>query len=194
MPATLQKTIDKTLDGCKSYFAFLDDILVATKGKLKELEETLDIILNKLDIEGMAISLRKWELAKPTIEWPGFKITPHGVTSLISKTEALQKLDPPITPRSFMGSIHHLIKFIPNLAEMSEPLHPLLKKETQLHLTNLIGRENIQQHSQKSKKQKSKTIEYKHFDVEKETRVKCDASNVGLGAYLEKKQTISGKQ
>ena len=28
--------------------------------------------------------------------------------------------------RSFMGSIHHLIEFIPKLAELTEPLRPLL--------------------------------------------------------------------
>ena len=29
--------------------------------------------------------------------------------------------------RSFMGSIYHLIKIIPNLEEISEPLRPLPK-------------------------------------------------------------------
>ena len=126
MPATFQKTIDKNLEGCKNYyFAFLDDILIATKGKLKEHEETLDIILDRLNKEGLAISLQKCEFAKKKIEWLGFKITPHGVTPLIT-------LDTPKTLkqlRSFMGSIRHLTKFIPNLAEFSEPLRPLLKKE-----------------------------------------------------------------
>ena len=88
MPATFQKTIDKTLEGCKNYFAFLDDILIATKGKLKEHEETLDIILDRLNKEGLAISLQKCEFAKQEIEWLGFKITPHRVTPLITKTEA----------------------------------------------------------------------------------------------------------
>ena len=132
MPATFQKTIEKTLEGCKNYFAFLDDILIATKGNLKEHEETLDIILDRLNKEGLAISLQKCEFAKQQIEWLGFKITPHGVTPLITKTEALQKLDTTKIVkqlRSFMGSIHHLIKIIPNLAEISEPLRPLLKKE-----------------------------------------------------------------
>ena len=64
MPATFQKTIDKTLDGCKNYFAFLDDILIATKGKLKKHEGAVDTILNKLDIEGLAISLQKCEFVK----------------------------------------------------------------------------------------------------------------------------------
>ena len=47
MPATFQKTIDKTVEGRKNYFAFLDDILIATKRKLKEHEEAVDTILNK---------------------------------------------------------------------------------------------------------------------------------------------------
>ena len=132
MRATFQKTIDKNIRRKQNYFAFLDDILIATKGKLKEHEEAVDTILNKLDIEGLAISLQRCEFAKSTKEWLGFKIIPHEVTPLIAKTGALQKLDPPRTLkqlRSFMGSIHHLTKLIPNLAERLEPLRPLLKKD-----------------------------------------------------------------
>ena len=36
MPATFQKTIDKTLEGISSKFAFLDDMLVITKGTISE--------------------------------------------------------------------------------------------------------------------------------------------------------------
>ena len=71
MPATFQKTIDKPLEGRKNCFAFLDEILIATKCKLKEHEDAVDTILNKLD-------------------WLRFKTTPNGVTPRISKTEALQ--------------------------------------------------------------------------------------------------------
>ena len=38
MSATFQKTIDKTLEGIHSKFAFLDDILVITKGSIREHE------------------------------------------------------------------------------------------------------------------------------------------------------------
>ena len=86
MPATFQQTIEKTLEGWKNYFLFLYDNLFATKGKLKYHEEALDIILNKLDKKGLAVSLQKCEFPKQTIEWLGFKITPHRVTPLISKT------------------------------------------------------------------------------------------------------------
>ena len=51
LPAPFQKTIDKTLEGINSKFAFLDDILVITKGSLNEHENELDKILEKLDNE-----------------------------------------------------------------------------------------------------------------------------------------------
>ena len=174
MPATFQKTIDKTLEGCKDYFAFLDDILIATKGKLKEHEETLDIILDRLNKEGLAISLQKCEFAKQEIEWLGFKITPHGVTPLITKTEALQKLDIPKTLkqlRSFMGSIHHLIKFFPHLAKISEPLRPLLKKENVTASNKLKWEEKHTKTFENIKTQIAKIVENKHLDVDKETKV-----------------------
>ena len=121
MPATFQKTIEKTLEGISSKFAFLDDKLVITKGTINEHEMELDKILQKLNAEGLAISLQKCEFAKNTIEWLGFTITPTGITSLVTKTEATMKLDIPKTLkqlRSFLGSVHHLTKFIPNLAEL----------------------------------------------------------------------------
>ena len=146
--------------------------------------------LNKFDTEGLAISLQKFEFAKPTIEYLGLKIYPHGVTPLISKTEALQKLDPPKTLkqlRSFMSSIHYLTKLIPNLAELSEPLQPLLKTENTTTSNKLKREEKHTTTFSNIKKQISKIIENKHFDVDKETRVKCDASKLGLGATLEQK-------
>ena len=64
MPATFQKTIDKTLEGIHSKFAFLDDILVITKGSIREHENELDKILKRLDNEGLAINIQKCEFAK----------------------------------------------------------------------------------------------------------------------------------
>ena len=59
MPATFQKTTDKTLEGISSKFVFLNDILVITKESLSEHEHELDKILEKLDKEGLAKNLQK---------------------------------------------------------------------------------------------------------------------------------------
>ena len=190
MPATFQKTIDKTLDGINSKFAFLDDILVITKGSIREHELELDKILNRLNNEGLAINLQKCEFAKNVIEWLGFTITPSGITPLITKTEAITKFDNPKTLkqlRSFLGSVHHLTKFIPNLAKLSEPLRPLLKKNPDAKNNKLDWNDEHSIAFNNIKAKIHQIIENKHFDTTKQTRVKCDASAKGLGACIEQK-------
>ena len=46
MPATFLKTIDKKLEGIESKLAFLDDILVITKGTINEHENELESYQN----------------------------------------------------------------------------------------------------------------------------------------------------
>ena len=190
MPATFQKTIDKTLEGIDSKFAFLDDILVITKGSITEHEKELNKILKKLDNEGLAINLQKCKFAKPNIEWLGFNITPSGITPLITKTEAITKLDNPKALkqlRSFLGSVHHLTKFIPNLAELSEPLRPLFKKNPEEKNNKLDWKDQHSTAFDNIKEKIHQIVENKHFDTTKQTRVKCDASAKGLGASIEQK-------
>ena len=76
MPATFQKTIDKTLHDMISKFAYLDDILIITKGTLEEHEKEIDKILHRLNEENLAIILQKCKIAKEEIIWLGFTITP----------------------------------------------------------------------------------------------------------------------
>ena len=190
MPATFQKKIDKTLEGIHSKFAFLDDILVITKGSIRDHEKELDKILKRLDNEGLAINLQRCEFAKNIIEWLGFTITPSGITPLVTKTEVITKLDNPKTLkqlRSFLGSVHHLSKFISNLAKLSEPLRALLKKNPESKNKKLDWREEHSSAFNNIKTKIHQIIENKHFDRSKQTREKCDASAKGLGACIEQK-------
>ena len=88
--------------------------------------------------------------------------------------------------RSFMGSIHHLIKLIPKLAELTEPLRPLLKKTDNKNYRSNWNETNYQTFANIKQKIKQ-IIENKHFDTTKETRIKCDASIKGRGASIEQK-------
>ena len=54
MPATIQKTIDVTLRNCHNKFAFLDDIIVITKGNITDNEKEIDKILYLLDKENFS--------------------------------------------------------------------------------------------------------------------------------------------
>ena len=111
MPATFRKAMDFTLANIHSPHAFLDDIIIITKGSLKNHESELDKILNRVDKENLSISLHKCEFAVTEITWLRYKITPDGVMPATRTAGAIIKIDPPKTLkqiRSLMGSIHHL--------------------------------------------------------------------------------------
>ena len=117
--------MDFTLANINSAHAFLDDIIIITKGILTNHENELDKVLAQLDKENLPISLHKCKFAVTEIKWLGYKINPDGMIPTERKTEAIIKMDPPKTPkqlRSLMGSIHHLQKFVPNLSQISAPL------------------------------------------------------------------------
>ena len=48
LPAIFQKMMDTTLDGLNSTNAFLDDIIIITKGTIEKHEEEIDKTLNRL--------------------------------------------------------------------------------------------------------------------------------------------------
>ena len=148
LPTTFQKMMDTTLDGLDSTNVFLDDIIVITKGTIEKHEKEINKTLNRLNEENLAISFHKCEFGLNEITWLGYKINAEGIKPTRRKTDAIIQLDNPKTPkqlRSFMGSIHHLIKFIPKLATLSAPIRPLLSSSTSKK--NWNGTKNIQPHS-----------------------------------------------
>ena len=181
--------MDTTLDGLNSTNAFLDDIIIITKGTIEKHEVEIDKTLNRLNEENLAISLHKCEFGLNEITWLAYKINNEGIKPTKRKPDAIIQLENPKTLkqlRSFMGSIHHLIKFIPKLATLSAPIRPLLsspasKKKLEWNEKHSAAFQNI-------KNAIKNTVEQKHFNINNETRVKCDASKKGLGACLEQKE------
>ena len=73
--------------------------------------------------------------------------------------------------RLWERSIHHLIKFIPNLAEITEPLRLLLKKRNNKD-NRLNWNEKHSKAFEKIKQKVKQIIENKHFDTPKKTGMK----------------------
>ena len=87
--------------------------------------------LKRLDDENLRINLPKCNFGKLEIDWLGYRISQSGISPLESITAAILAIEAPKTLkklRSFLGSVHYIGKFIPNLAQISHPLRPLLKK------------------------------------------------------------------
>ena len=86
-----------------------------------------------MDEDNLRINLSKYHYAKTKIEWLGHNFTQSGIAPLESKTAAILSLSARKNLkqlRSFLGSVHYLGKFIPNLSQLCHPLRPVLKKNT----------------------------------------------------------------
>ena len=71
-----------------------------------------------------------------------------------------------------MGCIHHLIKFTPKLAKLSEPLRPLLSKNNTKAQNKLDWKDQHTTAFEQIKRQITNFMENEHFDINKETSVK----------------------
>ena len=138
MPAEFQKAMDRTLNHAENTFCFhfvhdiVDDILNVSKGSEEEHEKLIMNVLKKLDKENLALKLSKWEFFQNEVNWLGHKLSLDGISPKITKTEAILKLSPPTSLkqlRSFLGSINHLAKFIPNAANLTDKQTSTARRE-----------------------------------------------------------------
>ena len=172
MPATFQKAIDYILNNINSAHEFLDDIIIITKGSIDDHKKEIMKVLSRLDKENLAISLHKCEIAQTEIVWLGYKISPYGIIPTEKKTKSISEMEQPHTIkqlRSFMGSIHHMIKFIPNLSEITAPQRPLLSTKNSIKGSKLKWSSEHHTAFNKIKKTIAQIIENKHFDTKKPT-------------------------
>ena len=161
----------------------MDDIIVVSKGTKESHLKYVYNCLQKLEADNLRINLSKCHFAKHQINWLVFTFSQSGVKPIEPKTVAIAEIKAPKTLkqlRSFLGSVHHLSKFIPNLAKICHPLRSLLKKNEKFLWT-----EYHQTHFEHIKTVIANATENTHFNPTLETRIKCDASRQGLGAALE---------
>ena len=122
-------------------------------------------------------------VCKTDCEWLGFRIGKNGIAPLVRKTQAVENLKTPKSRKqlkSLMGSMHSLHKFLTKLAEVSAPLRPLLSQNN-----DFVWTPNCENMFQQLKSLLKNIVELRHFDIQRETRIVCDASHDGLGAVLE---------
>ena len=109
--------------------AIMDDLLLFTPMKkvhISKLEDLLKALLKN----GLMISPRKCQIFKTELQYMGnvifIKDRKVCVKPLRSRVEAIQKLDPPITPkgcRNFAGMANFLSIFCPELQKFLKPIY-----------------------------------------------------------------------
>ena len=82
-----QEKIDRTLGYCIP--AWLDDIIIVTRGSKQDHERKLFDVLNKLEKEGYRASKKKSEFFMKQTMWLGHKIDENGIKPNEEKIEAI---------------------------------------------------------------------------------------------------------
>ena len=127
IPTIFQEKIDRTLEYCTP--AWLDHIIVVTRGNKQDHEKKFFDVLNKLEKAGYRASKKKSEFFMNRIKWLGHEIDENGIKPNEKKIEAIQKLKPPENTKelkSFLGK--DMAKFLPKLSGQTDRQRKLLKK------------------------------------------------------------------
>ena len=112
----------------------MDDLLLFTPSKESHMNKLEDLLKTLLRY-GLKISPKKCQLFKTNLQYIGNEIFIENkkvcVQPLRSKLEAIQRLQPPKTPRgcrSFVGMVHFLSMFCPKLQKLLKPIYDLTRK------------------------------------------------------------------
>ncbi|CAH1255636.1 RTL1 [Branchiostoma lanceolatum] len=180
-PEKYQQLVKEVLRGCEGVKNIADDVIVHGRGD-EEHDKRLHHALDKIQQAGLTVNPGKCLFRVPKLTFFGHVVTPDGVNPSEEKIAAIREAEAPKTVgevRSFLGLVHYVAKFIPNLATMTEPLQKLTRKGVEFKWSS-----EQQKSFEKLKELITSTETLAYFRPTGKTRIVADASPVGLGAVL----------
>ncbi|BHF75397.1 hypothetical protein SprV_0501849400 [Sparganum proliferum] len=180
---TFQRFIDRVLRGLPFVYAYIDDLLVASRNA-EEHKEHLALVFDRLDQFGVVINPSKCVLGVPSLDFLGHHVDAQGLRPLSSKVEAIRDFLPPTSKRQlqhFLGMVNFYRRFLPNCADLMLPLTNLLsgpKGPLELRGHALTAFERI-------KTSLADATLLTHPAPEAPLSLMVDASTVAVGAVLQ---------
>ena len=113
------------------------------------------------------------KIVTPEVPYIGHVLTSYGLKPDPSKVRAVEEMPSPADKPAllrFLGMVNYMSKFIPNLANLTQPLRELLHKEVEWHWSE---RQEKAFQAIKEKLTSDATLQY--YDVEKPLIVSVDA-------------------
>ena len=130
-PEIFQQTLSRILEDLDGTICQMDDILVHGIDQ-SEHDRRLRAVLLRLQEAGLTLN-DKCEFSKSSIRFLAHIIDGSGLHADPLKTSAIAQFPEPSDVNGlqrFLGMVNHLCKFVPRLADLSEPLRQLLHKDS----------------------------------------------------------------
>ena len=117
------------MEGLEDFIrAYLDDILIITKGSYEDHLKKLAEVLKRLQEAGLQVNLPKSKIAVQELEYLGYWLTPKGIRPMANKVEAIKNLQAPKTVkqvRSFLGMVKYYKDMWQHRSHLLTPLTDL---------------------------------------------------------------------
>ena len=123
-PAYFQELMKGILKDFNFATAYLNNIIIFSKTAEKHLLH-IKKGFEKLQATKLSMKLSKCNFFSKEIQYLGHILSTKGIHPLPSKTQAIQKMHPPTTPKqvhAFLGSVGYCRKFIEDFAKIAKPL------------------------------------------------------------------------
>ncbi|XP_043064323.1 uncharacterized protein LOC122320261 [Drosophila ficusphila] len=190
-PATFQRALDTVIgpDMEPHAFAYLDDIIVVG-ATLSEHVRNLREVFRRLREANLRLNRDKCQFFQRSIKYLGHVISEAGIQTDPDKVAAIRELTPPTNLKELrrcLGIASWYRRFVPNFADVVEPMTSLLKKDQSWGWT-----EKQKQAFQKLKDLLTEAPILACPDFEEKFVLQTDASEYGVGAVLT--QTIDQQE
>uniref|UniRef100_A0A8C2FG16 Gypsy retrotransposon integrase-like protein 1 n=1 Tax=Cyprinus carpio TaxID=7962 RepID=A0A8C2FG16_CYPCA len=198
-PSTFQRLMERLFGDqqCQSLLLYLDDIVVFSSSVTQHLER-LEVVLSRLEREGLKAKLTKCAFFKQEVSYLGHVISDKGVSTDPSKVEAVRRWQRPtgVTElRSFLGFASYYRRFVEGFAKLASPLHRLVAefagRKPRARAESCFGAawtEQCQDSFEELKNRLTSAPILAYADFSLPFILEVDASHGGLGAVLSQEQ------
>ena len=117
--------------------AYLDDIIIFSNTPQEHLSH-IHMVFEKLQTANLSMKKNKCHFFSKEIQYLGHILGTTGIQLLPSKTQAIQCMNPPTSPkqvRAFLGLVGYYRKFIKNFAKIAKPLTLLTRQQVKFEWT-----------------------------------------------------------
>ena len=182
-----QKRLNQALDKLDGLLTIHDDMVIDGAGDTdEEVREDHDrklvAFLDQCREQGIKLNKSKLTLRCPVISYLGHQVTNEGLRPDPEKVEAIVKMPPPEDVkgvRRLCGFVNYLARFMPNLADVIEPIRQLTRQDVEWQWNTTHDKA-----FQAIKSMVSSAPLLRYYDPAEELTVQCDASDKGIGAAL----------
>ncbi|OQN95116.1 hypothetical protein B0A48_18806, partial [Cryoendolithus antarcticus] len=183
-PASCQALVNNVLRDLLdvTVFAYMDDILVFTKGSLQQHTRDVQAVFERLSTTSFKTAPEKCEFHKKSVKFLGFIIGTDGIKIDPEKTTSIREWPTPACVKdiqSFLGLANYNRKFIKDYSKIAQPMTELTKKDKPF-----TWKEPQQRAFDTIKQQCMTAPTLRTFDPDKTVWIETDASDMAIGACL----------